>query len=238
MERIDIEDRKLILQKWCTGQFSLRKIANEVKCSKSAVFQIIKKFGEHHTLDNLPKSRRRTDPANPNVEEKVVRLLKAKKYMSVREIAKKEGISVGTVQNIKKRNIVRTYKKQKMPKRSAEQQIRSKKRCRNLYDILLQNKSRFILMDDETYVKFDTSTLPGPQYYNAVVGEIVPDSEKAIKMDKFGKKVLVWQAICSCGLKSTSYFAIGTISGEIYRKECITKRLLPIYRQHSIPPLF
>lgn len=125
-----------------------------------------------------------------------------------------------------------------MPKRSAEQQIRSKKRCRNLYDILLQNKTRCILMDDETYVKFDSSTLPGPQYYNAVIGENVPDSDKAIKLDKFGKKVLVWQAICSCGLKSSSYFATGTIGGEIYRKECITKRLYPLYKKHNIPPLF
>lgn len=196
MERINIEDRKLILQNWSTGEFSLRKIVNKFQCSKSAVFQIIKKFGEHHTLEDLPKSRRRSGSANPHIDEKAVCSLKSKNYMSFREIAKKVGVSVGTIQNKIKRNNTRTYKKQKMPKRSVEQQTRAKKRCGVLYNILLTNKSRCILMDDETYVKFDTNTLPGPQYYNAVVAENIPDAEKAIKMDKFGKKVLLWLAIC------------------------------------------
>lgn len=167
-----------------------------------------------------------------------MRLLNTQNHLSVRDIAKKTGVSIGTVQNIKKRNNIRTYRKQKMPKRSADQKTRSKKRCGKLYKMLLKDKSRCILMGDETYIKFDCSTLPGPQYYNAVIGEHVPDDRKSIKMDKFGKKVLVWQAICSCGLKSASYFATGTIGGDIYRKECIQKRLLAIYRKHNTSPLF
>lgn len=93
-------------------------------------------------------------------------------------------------------------------------------------------------MDDETYVKMDTTTLPGPQFYTAKVGENVPDNVKKIPVEKFGKKVLVWQAICSCGKKSSSFYTIGTIGGEMYRKECISKRLLTFYRAHDIPPLF
>lgn len=29
-------------------------------------------------------------------------------------------------------------------------------------------------MDDDTYVKMDFSTLPGPQYYTKTVGEVLP----------------------------------------------------------------
>ena len=43
-------------------------------------------------------------------------------------------------------------------------------------------------MDDETYVKYDSSTLPGPQYYNAVVGESVPEEEELLKWMNSGRK--------------------------------------------------
>mgnify|MGYP005985300037 FL=1 len=76
------------------------------------------KFGNHYTLENLPKSRRRKGPADPKTEENVVTL---EKFMSMRKIAKKFGVSVRTVQNVKKRNGIKTYKKQRIPKRSEEQ---------------------------------------------------------------------------------------------------------------------
>jgi len=46
--------------------------------------------------------------------------------------------------------------------------------CTNFY---VQNPDRCILIDDETYIKMDTHTLPGPQFYT-VVGESVRDEEK------------------------------------------------------------
>lgn len=61
-------------------------------------------------------------------------------------------------------------------------------------------------MDKETKIKMDCNTLPGSQFYNAVVGEDVLDDMKTKKIEKFGKKVLVWQPICSCVLKSFSFF--------------------------------
>lgn len=125
-----------------------------------------------------------------------------------------------------------------MPKRSENKQLQSKKRCGRLYSVLLQNETRCILMDDETYVKMESSTLPGQQFYNAVVGEDVLDNVKAIKIDKFGKKFPVWQAICCCCLKSSMFFTTGTIGGEVYRKECIQKRLLTLYRKNKHSPLF
>ena len=45
-------------------------------------------------------------------------------------------------------------------------------------------------------------------------------------------------SICSCGLKSTIFYTTGTINAEIYRSECLQKRLLPLYNKHSTPPLF
>ena len=109
MAPISFETRKLILQKWCSEKTSMRKIAKSVKCSVSGVRKVIIKFGNHYTIENLPSNRRRSGPADPIKEAKVVHLLSANKSMTVRLCAKKSGVSVGTVQNIKKRNQIKTY---------------------------------------------------------------------------------------------------------------------------------
>ena len=46
------------------------------------------------------------------------------------------------------------------------------------------------------------------------------------------KKFLVWQALCSCGDRSSNFVTSGTINSEIYVKECLRKRLLPFINKH------
>lgn len=101
MARISLDTRRLILQKWCKEGLSYGELAKIGKCSKSAVFKIIKKYGEECTVADLPKSRRRSGPADPAIDEKGVKLLTSEQSYSVREIARKLRVSVGTVQNIK-----------------------------------------------------------------------------------------------------------------------------------------
>lgn len=61
-------------------------------------------------------------------------------------------------------------------------------------------------MDDETDCKMDFKTLPGVQYYNQIPEEEIKDEEKIIRLEKFGSKVLIWQAICECGERSALFF--------------------------------
>ncbi|KMQ82498.1 transposase, partial [Lasius niger] len=238
MARIDLSKRKLILHKFVSEKLSYALIAKSVGVSKTSVYQIIKKFGEHGSVADLPKSGRKKGSWDQKKERKIESLLLANSKCSVRDIAKKVGVSVGTVQNTKKRCSIRTYKKQKIPKRSEEQQSRAKKRALKLYKFLCKEKGKCILLDDETYVKMDTTTLPGPQYYHAVSKDDVPDKVKSIPTEKFAKKILIWQAICTCGLKSEAFFTTGTINGEVYRNECIKKRMLKLYKKHQTPPIF
>ena len=44
-------------------------------------------------------------------------------------------------------------------------------------------------MDDETYVKENSKTFPGPQYFTAVVGENVSDADRSFQVEKLGRKV-------------------------------------------------
>lgn len=93
-------------------------------------------------------------------------------------------------------------------------------------------------MDDETYVKIDLNQIPGQKFYVALERLSVADKYKFTKVDKFGKKLLIWQAICSCGQKSASFVTSTTLNSEIYMKECLEKELLPLIRQHQHPVTF
>ena len=136
---------------------SIRKLAKLFQCSKSAIIQIINKFGNHYTLEDLPKSRRRKGPADPKIEENVVNHLTSDKFMSVHEIAKKIWCQC--------RNITKYQKKERH--KDLQETKNTKTRSGKFYKFLNEEKNR-ILMDDKTYVKMNTSTPPGPQFYNAI----------------------------------------------------------------------
>lgn len=91
-------------------------------------------------------------------------------------------------------------------------------------------KQHCVIMDDETCCKYDFKTLPGPQYYTVRVGQDVSEEKKSIYTEKFGNKMMVWQAICQCGIK---FFTNKSMNADLYQKECLQKRLLPMVRSHK-----
>lgn len=102
----------------------------------------------------------------------------------------------------------------------------------------MTSKNYCIVMDDETYCKLDFLQLPGHHYYSGKDRKSVDDQFKTIKTEKFAKKVLVWQAICSCGTRSKPFISSTSMNGEIYLKQCIQKLLLPLIMAHNVPVLF
>ena len=91
---------------------------------------------------------------------------------------------------------LQTCRKQKFPGWSQQQFSKGKKHSRELQQEKLQGNQKCIIIDDGTYCKLDCSTLPGQQFYT-IPKRTKPDVLlKAIKTEKFGKKVMVWLAIC------------------------------------------
>lgn len=216
MKGLSIEKRKSILSKWCTESgITYRKLAKEEGVSVHAVQNAIRRFGNHYSLSDLPGRGRKPGPSRPNLDHKICKLLAAKKGLLVRDCAKKVGTSIGMVQRAKKRNSLKSYKKQIQSKRTAQQSSTVKTRARKLYEEILSKNKQCIVMDDETYVKLDYKTLPGAQYYTVKQGTIVSNTKKAFFFEKFGKKILVWQAICQCGMTSTPFFTNKTLNAEI-----------------------
>jgi len=93
-------------------------------------------------------------------------------------------------------------------------------------------------MDDETYCFSDFNQIRGPEFYVAhSPGEVSP-KYKNRRTTKFPKKYFVWQAICSCGQKSEEFVTQGSLNTDIYVKECLKKRLLPVIESHTIAVIF
>lgn len=109
MPHIDLKVRKDIVQMWCTIQgISYRCIAKRMNVSPNAVKNIIIKFGEHATLDDLPNRGRKKGPTNKKLDLKICRLNKENRSMSVRDLAKIAKTSKSTVQRTKDRNNMKT----------------------------------------------------------------------------------------------------------------------------------
>lgn len=70
----------------------MNTIAKEKKVSPNSVFNIIKKFGEHNTLDDLPKSGRKIGTYNHVLDKKIMNIFKNKPETSVCDAAKKANI--------------------------------------------------------------------------------------------------------------------------------------------------
>ena len=62
-----------------------------------------------------------------------------------------------------KRSSLRYYKKKKVPKQTSEQLKHAKYRARKLYNKMLFENTDCILIDDESYVKMDGTTMLEPQ---------------------------------------------------------------------------
>lgn len=232
------KNRKIILQKYIENPLRTQKsIAKDVGVSRETVSRVLKKFSGSLTVERKKGSGKKVGPHDKKLEKKVCSTIKARRGMSTRDVAKKCQTSSSMVQRVKRRNNMKCYKKQKQPKRTVPQKNRAIVRSRRLYDLLL-SENACIVMDDETYVKLDFQTLPGPQYYIKKKDEILPEKETHIGLEKFGEKLLVWQAICSCGDRSRIFVTKATVNKEIYINECLKKRLLPFIRSHNGPTIF
>lgn len=204
---------------------------------RKTVDNVLNRYSETLSTSRKPGSGRKKGTHDKKLEKKIITAIEKKRSMSVRDIAKKCGTSPFQVQKTKKRNNLKTYKKQKIPKVTEKQRAVIKIRAKALCAHLRANPVMLVL-DDETYVKADFATLAGPQYYTKTDGEVLPDAETSIAVEKFGKKYLVWQAISSSGDRSATFVTEGTINGDIYRKECLHKRLIPFLRKLNVETLF
>lgn len=216
---------------------SHRWIGKQLGIANTTVSRVIRTFKERHTIKRKDGSGKNRGIADPKKTSKVLNQFRRNPNISIRDAAKKAKVSAGFVQKTMKRSGLHSYKVRKAPNRTDKQNTVAKTRARKLYREWL-TKPFCIVMDDETYIKADTRQMPGQEHYVATSRLAAPESVRKKKLSKFAKKFLVWQAICGCGKMSQPFITSGTVNGQIYKDECLQKRLLPFLRSHEGPTLF
>lgn len=218
--------------------YRLKKIAKICEVSLATVERKIRNYSLNLSNERKPGGGRPKGPQDINLEEEMVKKMKARRFDSSRDIARKFKVSQSLVQKVKKRNQLKSCVKQKKALKTTKQFNEGINRAKELHKVLKREKKSCLIMDDETYIKKDFSQIPGKEYYIKGPGEILDESLTTIGYGKFTPKKLFWQAICECGLRSRPYLSAGNMTAEIYTQECLKKRLLPFILEHGGPTIF
>lgn len=214
------------------------KIAKFLKYPKSTVNSVLQRYRETLTVDRAKQTRRKSGTYDRKLRAKVIRSVHNNPGISFRDLAKKFKTNHSTARRICLREGLRSYHASKHPNRTLKQNLVAKTRARKLYEKVLTKYNGCILMDDETYVKMDFGQIPGNKFYLAKRKGNVAGRFKFVFADKFARKLMIWQGICSCGKKTKTFITGDTMNGNVYKEECLQKRVLPFIRSHRGPVKF
>jgi transposase len=235
----ELETRKIIVHKYLENtKISARMIAKSLNVSQLTVHRTIKRFKDSQSIERKQKSGGNRVAPDKKMLTNIKRSFEQNPSLSDRDRAKRYRKLKFFIRNLRQELGYKSYRAIKYPNRSDKQQLVAKKLARLLYDRVLTKFNGCLLMDDETYVKTDFKQIPGPKFYVAKLRGHVSLKYKYVQVEKFAKKVLIWQAICSCGMKSRGFGTKSNMNSEMYMKECLQKRLLPLIKAHSVPVTF
>ncbi len=200
----------------------------------TTIRNIILRYEERGTAITKSPPGAKPKPQNLNLKERIKKVIEKNRSISCRNAALKLHISKSHYNEIKVHKLgIKAYRKKLALKYKGDQEIRAKKACRKIYrQKVLKNPTKVLIIDDETYVPEDPKLIPGVEFYHCKNRSGVPVEQTLKAKEKFPKKYLIWQAIDEHGNASCPYVSMGTMTGEIYLKECLKKRLLPFIKKH------
>lgn len=202
--------------------------------SASTTRNILDRYLKENRTVYRDRTGRPPTVATPKLEAKIRSIFTNDPGLSVRNAASRVGASKSTVGRLKLLKLgFRARKKKKAPKYKGDQAERAKKGCREIYrKILPSGESKILIIDDETYLHIDPQQNAGVSYYHESPDAPVSDIHRFQHKEKFAGKYLVWQAMDELGNVSEPFISTGTITMEVYRSECLEKRLLPFIEKH------
>ena len=91
-----------------------------------------------------------------------------------------------------------------------------------------------MVLDDEKYFTHDGSNMEGNDRYYTNDKSKCQDNVRFAGKEKYPDKVMVWVAICKCGISKPLIRRSKSeaVNSDIYIKECLEKRMLPFIREH------
>lgn len=173
--------------------------------------------------------------ATPKLLRAIERSYALNPSTSVPKLAKKLHVNRKTLSKIKVYKLnIRAHVKKKAPKYIKDQKSRAKTGLRKIYK---KAASKILVIDYETYCAVEPSEVPGRKFYHASDPREVKYENKILPRAKFSKKYMIWLAIDQNGEISSPFITDKTMTGDLYLKECIKKRLMPFisgYEKNSL----
>ena len=179
---------------------------------------------------------RKTKELTTKVKEKLKKMFDGKIGVSINHAARKLKVGWHTIKKwlevLKIKRRIRRIVPKSSEKQKKKQQVILHKIARK--EFKASNDDIDIIMDDETYVTMNGHPFGNNKYYYDSGTKTVDENTKFIEHEKYPKKLLLWLAISKKG-RSQLYIRHqkeGAINGQVYRDECIRKRLLPFIKKH------
>jgi transposase len=217
--------------------YAVAQYFKEINIGTSTTYSILSTFEQTGTTERAGGSGRIPVKMTKNRKKKLVEEIQTSTAPSQRRMASKYGITQPYVHKIIRANNIKAFKKEKAPKVTPQQVQTQVTRIGRLYRHFLacENGSPDIVMDDESYFTFSALHLPQNDHYYSTSRHDADPSIRYAPGAKFERKLMVWIAISNKGV-SQPYFcpAKWALNGELYRKMCITKRLIPFLHKHHL----
>ena len=212
----EISRRKLILNTHLENPSrSQVRVAKHLNLPRSSVEKVLRCYKGTLTIERKPGSGRKRGFQNKNLAKKIKAAFKTNPNIFEQKLAKKLSTTKSMVRRVKLNSGLKTFKVQKVPDRTPEKEKVAKSRARKLYTNFFR-KYDCCVMDGETYVVADFKQIPGQEFYVASQKDNVNPKHKCKMASKNPQKYIIWQAICTCGLKSDEFITMGTVNGDIY----------------------
>lgn len=161
--------------------------------SQSTIYKILRRYEDTGETQYRKIPGRPRTISTPRNISRVKRAFTKNRTTSVRITSRKLKIARSTVSKIKVHDLgFKARTKKKAPKYVKNQEQRAKTGLRKIYKKVLE---KVLVIDDETYVTFDPSQIPGRKFYHASDDCEVSYDDQFKTVTKFPKKYLVWQAL-------------------------------------------
>ena len=204
--------------------------------SRASIYRYIKRIRECNETKSRHAGGKQVPQLDENLKRKIRRFFDNKVGASLRKASLKFKVCRQVITKWLDQLGIKRKKRKKVPKTSdrqkKKQQVILNKISRE--EFRASNDDVDVIMDDETYLDENGNQFGGNQYYYERQRHEVPEEVKYIPKTKFPFKLMVWVAISKKG-RSKFYFRRqeeGAVTGNIYKNECIVKRLIPFIRKN------
>lgn len=205
--------------------------------SKSTIYSVLQRYEEGGDAERKTGSGRIARKLPPKQVKRLLNETVGKVGVSQRKLARKYGISPSYVNKTLKRNNVDYRKRKSCPRYTVGQSERAKSAASSLRrNFFPASGSTAIVMDDESYFPLKDDNISGNTGFYVPPGGSagdLPDEVRLRPKSKYPEKLLVWIAISERGISKPYYLVKkASLTGQLYRDECIQKYLVPFLEEY------